>query len=131
MDKKEQKRDISSFTHNLKEMMNNSLDNPLVTLDRDLQHFLYGRLAILIKHNNGEPIGSLSDVGTVVGASLGSVVLAFCQNQPADQDLTELHDSIKEGLTYGFNIRTQKPTNSETEEKPETEESAAEETTAE
>lgn len=105
MDKKEKKRDVSSFTHNLKELMNEPLDNPLATLDRDLQHFLYGRIAILIKHNESQPIGSLPDVGTVVGAALGSVVSAFCQNRTEAEELNTLTKSIKSCVDYGFDSR--------------------------
>ena len=105
MDKKEKKRDISSFAHNLKELMNEPLENPLATLDRDLQHFLYGRIAILIKHNEGQPIGSLPDVGTVVGAALGSVVSAFCQNRAEADELDTLTKSIKSCIDYGFDTR--------------------------
>lgn len=113
MDKKEKKRDISSFAHNLKELMNDPLDNPLATLDRDLQHFLYGRIAILIKHNEGQPIGSLPDVGTVVGAALGSVVAAFCHNRTDNEELSKLTESIKSCVDYGFDARLANDTETE------------------
>lgn len=115
MDKKEKKRDIASFAHNLKEVMSSNLEIPLSTLDRDLQHFLYGRIAILIKHNEGQPIGSLSDVGAVVGSALGSVVAAFCENRSESHNLDELFSSIKDGFNYGFDMRLSTMTTSSNE----------------
>lgn len=107
MDKKEKKRDIASFATNLKDLMNTPLDVPLNTYDRDLQHFIYGRIALLIKHNEGEPIGSLSDVGALTGAALSSVISAFIQTG-SDNDFDEIFSNVRENLIRGFDARIPK-----------------------
>ena len=66
MDKKEKKRDVAVFANMMKDLMQNPEGDNLVTLDRDLQHFLYGRLSLLVKHNDGQPVGSIADIGAVV-----------------------------------------------------------------
>lgn len=106
MDKKELKRDVASFATNLKDLMNKPLDESLATLDRDIQHFIYGRIALLIKNNDSKPIGSLNDVGAVTGAALSSVISAFCQNHPDQEQLAELFSNVRESMIYGFNART-------------------------
>lgn len=105
MDKKEKKRDIASFSSNLKDLMNAPLDKPLSTFDRDIQHFIYGRIALLIKHNEGAAIGSLNDVGAVTGAALSSVLTAFIQNGSDNSSIEEIFSSVRESMILGFNAR--------------------------
>lgn len=104
MDKKEKKRDIASFATNLKDLMNSPLDDPMQTFDRDVQHFIYGRIALLIKHNDGNAIGSLNDVGAMTGAALSSVLSAFTQNG-TDNSIEEVFSNVRESLIFGFNAR--------------------------
>jgi len=110
MDKKEAKRDIASFSTNLKNLMNKPLDNPLATLDRDIQHFIYGRISLLIKHNDEEPVGSLNDVGSVVGAALCNVISAFCQNRIESDEIDKIFSSVRESILYGFDARIPRST---------------------
>jgi hypothetical protein len=108
MDKKEQKRDVAVFSNMLKEMMNKPMDDKLVTLDRDLQHFIYGRIATLVKHNNGQPIGSISDISTIVGAALADVLKEFVRGRADDEKISELFDKAQSDLLRGFEIRRPK-----------------------
>lgn len=106
MDKKEMKRDVATFAHMLKELMNDSLDNPLVTLDRDLQHFIYGRVAVLVKHNDNKAVGSLADIGTVIGAATADVIKEFTRNRVDDEKLQEAFATVRENILRGFDART-------------------------
>lgn len=108
MDKKEMKRDVAVFANMLKELMNDPLDDPLTTLDRDLQHFIYGRIAVMVKHNDNKAIGSLADIGTVVGAALADVVKEFTKNKLDDEKLQIAFNNVKENFARGFDIRTPK-----------------------
>ena len=91
MDKQEKKRDVAVFANMLKELMNDSLDDNLVTLDRDLQHFLYGRVAVLVKHNEGQPIGSVGDLGAIVGGAFATILGEFISSrvQTAEDEYEE------------------------------------------
>jgi hypothetical protein len=108
MDKKEKKRDIAVFSNMLKDLMNEPLDDPLTTLDRDVQHFIYGRVATLVKHNEGKAVGSLSDIGTVVGAALADVVKEFTKGRLDDEKLQTAFGNVRESFLRGFDIRTPK-----------------------
>lgn len=107
MDKKEKKRDIAVFANILKDLMNtNDLNDPLATLDRDLQHFLYGRIAVLVKHNEGQPIGSVADIGAVVGAAFANVLGEVIGDKVGDKDsLQKLVLTARENLIDGFQTR--------------------------
>lgn len=108
MDRKEQKRDVAIFTNMLKELMNDPTEQALTTLDRDMQHFIYGRVATLIKHNNSNPIGSLDDIGVVTGAALADVCKEFMRGKVPDEKIEETFQKIREGLIRGFDIRSPK-----------------------
>jgi hypothetical protein len=106
MDKKEKKRDVAVFANMLKELMQTQEGDLLQTLDRDLQHFLYGRIALLVKHNDGQPIGSLADISAVVGASLADITKEFVRGRTVEPDkLKELFDNAQDNLARGFEAR--------------------------
>jgi hypothetical protein len=106
MDKKEKKRDVAVFANMLKELMQTQEGDLLQTLDRDLQHFLYGRIALLVKHNNGQPIGSLADISAVVGASLADITKEFVRGRSVEPEkLVELFDNAQANLTHGYQSR--------------------------
>ena len=106
IDKQEKKRDVAIFANMLKDLMNDSLDDNLVTLDRDLQHFLYGRVAVLVKHNEGQPIGSVADLGAVVGSAFATVLGEFISSRVQTAEaLQTLVVSAKENLIQGFEMR--------------------------
>lgn len=109
MDKKEKKRDVAVFANMLKEIMNEPMPDPLVTLDRDVQHFIYGRVATLVKHNEGKPIGSVADVAAVVGAAFGDVLREFTRGRVSDEDLDKLVQTARSNLLSGFEARAPIP----------------------
>ena len=101
MNKKEQKRDVAVFAHNLKEMMQDPLPDVLNTLDRDIQNFIYGRIVLLAKHNTA-PIGSISDIGAVAGTAIGAIIsILVSENNDADSRLVAINNA-KESLISGF-----------------------------
>jgi hypothetical protein len=108
MEKKDKKRDIAVFSNMLKDLMNSPMEQALTTLDRDLQHFIYGRVAVLIKHNDDKPIGSIDDIGVVTGAALADVCKEFMRGKVDDSKIEETFQKIKEGMIRGFDIRTPK-----------------------
>lgn len=106
IDKQEKKRDVAVFANMLKEMMNEPESDNLVTLDRDLQHFLYGRVAVLVKHNDGQPIGSVADMGAVVGAAFASILGEFLKNRVDNaEDLQKLVITARDNMVEGFQTR--------------------------
>jgi hypothetical protein len=109
MDKKEIKRDVATFAHMLKELMNDPTPDVLVTLDRDIQHFIYGRTAVLVKHNKGEPIGSVADIAAVVGAAFADVLKEFTRGRVNEDDLDKLVQTARANLVSGFEARAPKP----------------------
>lgn len=108
MDKKERKRDIAVFANMLKDLMNDPIPDPLVTLDRDIQHFIYGRVATLVKHNNGQPIGSVADVAAVVGAAFADVLKEFTRGRVNDEELDKLVQTARANLISAFEARAPK-----------------------
>jgi hypothetical protein len=106
MDKKEMKRDVAVFANMLKELMNSPLEDPLTTLDRDLQHFIYGRVAVLVKHNENKAVGSLADVGTVAGAAIADVIKEFTRNRVESDKMSEAFATVRENILVGFDART-------------------------
>lgn len=125
MDKKEAKRDVAMFVHNLKDLMNDPLDSPLATFDRDLQNFIYGRMAILYKHNADVQVPSLVDFSGAVGAAYGAVVIAFCENQISKEEFDNLNKSIREVIMngYDYRINNHSPSSTSTESSESSEES--------
>ncbi len=109
MDKKEKKRDVAHFANMLKELMNDPTPDVLVTLDRDLQHFIYGRTAVLVKHNEGKPIGSVADIAAVVGAAFAEVLNEFTKGRVSEDDLDKLVQTARANLISGFEARAPKP----------------------
>ena len=107
MDKKEKKRDVAVFANILKDLMNsNDQGDPLATLDRDLQHFLYGRIAVLVKHNDNQPIGSVADISAVVGSAFAGILGEILGDKVKDaQTLQNLVFSARENLIDGFQAR--------------------------
>lgn len=100
------KKDVAVFANMLKEMMQSPTDDVLVTLDRDLQHFIYGRVAILVKHNDGKPLGSVADIAAVVGSAFGSVLQEFLQDHVNNSaDLEKLVLTANDNLVEGFRAR--------------------------
>lgn len=108
MDKKERKRDIAVFSNMLKELMNEPLEDNLVTLDRDLQHFIYGRVAVLVRHNNNQAIGSVGDMGAVIGAAFADVLKEFIKDKLDSSQAQEVFANAQEHLLKGFEARTPK-----------------------
>lgn len=109
MDKKEKKRDVAVFANMMKDLMQNPEGDNLVTLDRDLQHFLYGRLSLLVKHNDGQPVGSIADIGAVVGAALADVTKEFVKGRNMEVDkIDEIFTRAGENMLLGFGARRPK-----------------------
>lgn len=109
MDKKEKKRDLAVFANMLKDLMQSPEGDNLATLDRDLQHFLYGRIALMVKHNEGQPIGSIADISAVVGAALADVTKEFVKNRNMEIDkLDEIFTRGGENMLLGFSARRPK-----------------------
>jgi hypothetical protein len=109
MDKKEIKRDVATFANMLKELMQTTEGDSLTTLDRDLQHFLYGRIALLVKHNEGQPIGSISDISAIVGAALADVTKEFVKGRNIEVDqLDDIFTRGGENMLRGFGARRPK-----------------------
>lgn len=109
IDRKEIKRDVATFSHMLKELMNDPTPDVLVTLDRDIQHFIYGRTAVLVKHNEGKPIGSVADIAAVVGAAFADVLREFTKGRVSDDELDKLVQTARTNLLSGFEARAPKP----------------------
>ena len=105
MDKKDKKRDVAVFANMLKDVMNEPLGDNLTTLDRDLQHFLYGRVAVLVRHNNNQAIGSVVDIGAVVGAAFADVMKEFVKGKLSEEQIYNAFVNAKEGLISGFDAR--------------------------
>ena len=124
MDKKEKKRDIAVFANILKDLMNDDIGgDPLVTLDRDLQHFIYGRVAVLVKHNEGQPIGSVADISAVVGSAFASILGEILGDKVKDAaTLQTLVLTARENLVEGFQARAPILKAPETVEEPKVEE---------
>ena len=109
MDKKEKKRDVAVFANMLKDLMQSPEGDSLATLDRDLQHFLYGRIALLVKHNDGQPVGSIADIGAVVGAALADVTKEFVKGRNMEvEKIDELFTRAGENMLLGFGARRPK-----------------------
>lgn len=122
MDKKEMKRDVATFSHMLKELMNEPTPDVLVTLDRDIQHFIYGRTAVLVKHNEGKPIGTVADIAAVVGAAFADVLKEFTKGRVQEDELDKLVQTARANLLSGFEARVPKPEPKATQEEPAKEE---------
>lgn len=106
MDKKERKRDIAVFTNMMKELMQKDEGDLLTTLDRDIQHFIYGRLSLMVKHNEGKPVASLADISAVVGAGLADITKEFVRGRSLEPSkISELFDRAEENLVKGFQAR--------------------------
>ncbi len=106
MDKKEQRRDVAVFSNMLKDIMNEKLDSNLATLDRDLQHFIYGRVALLVKHNQGQPVGTVADLSAVVGAAFSAVLSELIRDNVKDSEaLQKIVLTARENLIDGFQSR--------------------------
>jgi hypothetical protein len=108
IDKKERKRDVAVFANMLKDIMNDPTQDPLVTLDRDLQHFIYGRVAVLVKHNENKAIGGVGDMGAVVGAAFADVLKEFVKNKLDEEQVQRAFDNAREHLLRGFDVRAPK-----------------------
>jgi hypothetical protein len=106
--RQEKRKDVAVFVDMMKTMMNEPTPDAMSTLDRDLQHFLYGRIAVLVKHNNGQAIGSIADVGSVIGAALASVISEFTRGRPDQQERLTAFQTAKENMIQGFDIRSPK-----------------------
>jgi|LauGreDrversion4_2_1035121.scaffolds.fasta_scaffold388198_4 hypothetical protein len=109
IDRKEIKRDVATFAHMLKELMNDPTPDVLVTLDRDIQHFIYGRTAVLVKHNEGKPIGSVADIAAVVGAAFADVLKEFTRGRVGDAELDTIVQTARANLLSGFEARAPIP----------------------
>ena len=106
IDKKEQKRDTAVFSNMLKDLMNEPLEDQLMTLDRDIQHFIYGRVSVMIKLNDGKPIGTIADLSAVVGAAFGSVLTEFVNGRVGNaEELTKIVITARDNLVEGFQAR--------------------------
>jgi hypothetical protein len=121
VDKKEKKRDVAVFANMMKDIMNESFDDPLVMLDRDIQHFIYGRVAVLVKHQEGKPIGSIADISTVVGAAFVEVLKEFTRGRIEEGDVETVVTTARENLVRGFDARAPKVKKTETTETSTTE----------
>lgn len=115
--RQEKRKDVAVFADMMKNMMNDPLQDPMATLDRDIQHFLYGRIAVLVKHNNSQPIGSIADVGGVLGAALASVIGEFTRGR-TDEEKARAYETAKENMNQGFDVRTPKQAAPVEEENP-------------
>lgn len=123
MDKKEKKRDVAVFANMMKDIMNEPAGDPLITLDRDIQHFIYGRVAVLVKHQEGKPIGSIADISAVVGAAFAEVLKEFTRGRVAEEDVEKVVLTARSNLLSGFEARAPK---SEKATEPETTEAKEE-----
>jgi len=128
IDKKEKKRDVAVFANMMKDIMNEPAADPLVALDRDIQHFIYGRVAVLVKHQDGKPIGSIADISAVVGAAFAEVLKEFTRGRVADEDVEKVVLTARSNLLSGFEARAPKVIK---ETEPQAETTAAKEETVE
>ena len=108
IDKKEKKRDIAVFANMMKDIMNEPVADPLVALDRDIQHFIYGRVAVLVKHQDGQPIGSIADISAVVGAAFSEVLKEFTRGRVEEADVEKVVLTARTNLLSGFEARAPK-----------------------
>lgn len=119
MDRKERKRDISTFVSLMKDIMNKPANSPLEALERDLQHFLYGRVSVLVKHNEGKPIGTLGDISSIMGSSTAEIIRAFCGDkiEPAKVEeflqgsLANMIEGYRQGAGFVTEVTAEEPEN--------------------
>jgi hypothetical protein len=104
MDRKEKKRDIAVFVNMLKEVMNDPLSDVLQTLDRDIRYFIYGRIATLVKHNDSKPIGSIADIGAVVGVAVADVVSSII-GDTTGIERDKMVNTVRHNFLMGFDSR--------------------------
>jgi hypothetical protein len=78
-------------------------------LDRDIQHFIYGRTAVLVKHNEGKPIGSVADIAAVVGAAFADVLKEFTRGRVNGAELDTIVQTARANLISGFEARAPLP----------------------
>lgn len=105
MDKKEKKRDISTFAHMMKDIMNRPGTDSLDELERDLQHFLFGRISVLVKHNDGQPIGTLGDVSAIIGAATADLIRAFCGDKLDKEQVDSFLKGSLANMVIGYQAR--------------------------
>ena len=118
--RKEQKKDIAQFATMMKDLMGKPEEaGILATLDRDLQNFLYGRISLLVKHNDGLPIGSLVDIGAVIGSATTAVISEFTSGDMEPEKREELFGLVRTGLVQTFDARAYKaPVDDSTDAQP-------------
>jgi hypothetical protein len=109
MDRKEKKKDIAVFANVLKDLMNDPLDDILQTLDRDIQHFIYGRISTLVKHNDNRPIGSIADLSAVTGVAFANVINAIIGHDVPEENLQVIVETVRKNFLNGFDSRFVKP----------------------
>lgn len=105
INRKEKKKEIAQFATMMKDLMNQDDLGVLETLDRDLQNFLYSRISLLVRHNDGKPIGSLGDIGAVVGSSLFAVVSEFTKSVEDAEELSNMLLLTQQGFTSAYEHR--------------------------
>lgn len=102
MDRKERKRDIATFCSLMKDIMNKPSSTPLEALERDLQHFLYGRVSVLVKHNEGQPIGTLGDISSIMGSTTAEIIQAFCGDKIDSEKIKEFLQGSLANMIEGY-----------------------------
>lgn len=103
--RKEKKKEIAQFAAMMKDLMGKDDLGVLETLDRDLQNFLYSRIGLLVRHNNGQPVGSLGDIGAVVGSALFAVVTEFTKAVDNQKELADMLLLTQQGFISAYEHR--------------------------
>lgn len=103
--RKEKKKEIAQFAAMMKDLMGKDDLDVLETLDRDLQNFLYSRIGLLVRHNNGQPVGSLGDIGAVVGSALFAVVTEFTKAVDDQKELADMLLLTQQGFISAYEHR--------------------------
>lgn len=105
INRKEKKKEIAQFATMMKDLMGKDDLGVLETLDRDLQNFMYSRIGLLVRHNDGQPIGSLGDIGAVVGSALFAVVSEFTKTVEDSEELASMHQLTQQGFMSAYEHR--------------------------
>lgn len=103
--RKEKKKEVAQLATMMKDLMNSDDLGILESLDRELQNFLYGRISLLVRHNEGQPIGSLGDIGAVVGSALFAVISEFTKSVTDPEELANMHNLSKQGFITAYEHR--------------------------
>ena len=103
--RKEKRKDTATLATVMKDIMNEPSEHPLISLHQELAFYVTNRVAMMIKHNNYQPVCSLGEIGEILATIAADMVQDGYDAQLFDKSLEQVNEEVLKEMTDAYTTR--------------------------